>query len=129
MFDLMILFSSYRRMLFSGSFNFRSSIVHVARNSVFRSGILQTSRLEQYRQTLCCLPSLTTAKGEQERRGATEDKIRDLPHVDSLPFIVWIALVASGAERFTFYDVTKPRREFNNLLPQKHADVLIFLPP
>lgn len=69
------------------------------------------------------------AKSEQERRDATEDEIRDLPHVvDTLPFIVWIALVASGAERFTFYAVTTPWREFS-LLPQKHADVLIFLPP
>lgn len=90
MFDLMTVFSSYRRIFFfSDSFNFRFSIVHVARNSVFRFGILQPSRLEQYRPTLCCLPSLTMAKGEQERRDATEDEIRDLPHgVDSLPFIV-----------------------------------------
>lgn len=52
------------------------------------------------------------AKTEQEKRDATEDEIKNLPHVvDSLPFIVWIALVASGAERFTFYAVTTPWRQ------------------
>lgn len=49
---------------------------------------------------------------EQNRRDATEDEIRYLPQVvDSLPSIAWIALVASGAERFTFYAVTTPWRE------------------
>ncbi|KAF3407214.1 Peptide transporter PTR2 [Talaromyces pinophilus] len=50
---------------------------------------------------------------ERERRDATEDEIENLRHVvDSLPFIVWIALMASGAERFTFYAVTTPWQNY-----------------
>jgi POT family proton-dependent oligopeptide transporter len=53
-----------------------------------------------------------TSTNERERRDATDDEIRDLTHVvDSLPSIVWIALVASGAERFAFYALTAPWRE------------------
>lgn len=64
---------------------------------------------------------------EDEKRDATEDEVRNLRHViGSLPFIVWIALVASGAERFTFYAVTTPWRKFN-LWPQNHEDLLMFL--
>lgn len=48
---------------------------------------------------------------DYERRDATEDEINELPHVaDSISFIVWIALVVSGAERFLFYAATTPWR-------------------
>jgi proton-dependent oligopeptide transporter, POT family len=50
---------------------------------------------------------------EYERRDATEDETNNLRHVaDSLPGITWVALVVSGAERFTFYAVTTPWRKF-----------------
>lgn len=46
-----------------------------------------------------------------EKREASEDEIKNLRHVvDSVPFVVWVALVASAAERFTFYAVTTPWR-------------------
>lgn len=48
-----------------------------------------------------------------EKREATEDEVENLRHVvDSVPGVVWVALVAAGAERFTFYAVTTPWREF-----------------
>ncbi|KAK4866681.1 hypothetical protein LT330_008234 [Penicillium expansum] len=44
-----------------------------------------------------------------ERRDATEEEIKTLPHVvDSIPLIIWIALVAGELERFKFYAVTDP---------------------
>lgn len=60
---------------------------------------------------------------ERERRDATEDEIENLRHVvDSLPFIVWIALMASGAERFTFYAVTTPWRELSHCKEEEKKD-------
>jgi POT family proton-dependent oligopeptide transporter len=48
-----------------------------------------------------------------EDRAATEDEIKTLRHVvGSLPLVAWIALAVSGAERFTFYAVTTPWREY-----------------
>lgn len=45
------------------------------------------------------------------RRVATKEELETLPRVvDSLPVIVWIALVAGAAERFTFYAVSTPWR-------------------
>ncbi|KAJ5292132.1 hypothetical protein N7478_001383 [Penicillium angulare] len=47
------------------------------------------------------------------RRDATETEIKELPHVvDSIPFVVWIALVVSGAERFIFYAATTPWQNY-----------------
>lgn len=49
---------------------------------------------------------------QHERREATEDEVRDLRHVvDSLPLVVWVTLVASAAERFTFFAVKTPWRK------------------
>lgn len=78
------------------------------------------------------LLNLTTdkmPKNQDERRDATEEEIQNLRHVvDSLPFVVWIALIASGAERFTFYAVTTPWRKFwNQYLYIKHTHTEIFL--
>lgn len=48
------------------------------------------------------------------RREATLVEIESLPHVvDSVPFIVWVALVAGAAERFTFYAVSTPWRKLS----------------
>jgi hypothetical protein len=48
-----------------------------------------------------------------ERRDATEEEIQTLRHViDHLPFAVWIVAFAGAAERFTYYAVTAPWREF-----------------
>lgn len=45
------------------------------------------------------------------RRDATRDEIESLPHVvDDVPYIVWAALLAGAAERFTFYAITAPWR-------------------
>ncbi|KAH8692743.1 oligopeptide transporter [Talaromyces proteolyticus] len=56
---------------------------------------------------------MNTQPIEFEKRDATEDEVESLPHVvDSLPFVVWIALVAGGAERFTFYAVTTPWQNY-----------------
>lgn len=52
----------------------------------------------------------------QERRNATPEEIKTLPKVvDSLSFNVWIALLASAAERFSFYAVTTPWRKTQHL--------------
>lgn len=59
------------------------------------------------------MPSQPTVS---ERRDATEDEVKNLKHVvDSVPFAVWIALIASAAERFTFYAVSTPFRKANML--------------
>lgn len=51
---------------------------------------------------------------EQNRRNATAVEIETLLHVlDSVPFIVWVALVAGAAERFTFYAVASPWRKLS----------------
>lgn len=61
---------------------------------------------------------MPTRPTEYERREATEDEIRNLRHVvDSVPFVVWIALIASAAERFTFYAVSTPWRKYQALWP------------
>ncbi|OQD63785.1 hypothetical protein PENPOL_c009G00790 [Penicillium polonicum] len=50
---------------------------------------------------------------ERERRDATEDERKTLPHVvDSIPLVVWIALVAGALERFTYYAVTAPWQNY-----------------
>ncbi|KAI9035749.1 oligopeptide transporter [Aspergillus affinis] len=56
---------------------------------------------------------MNTQETERERRDATEDEVNILPHVvDSIPFIVWIALVAGTSERFTFYAVSAPWKNY-----------------
>ncbi|KAE8357813.1 hypothetical protein BDV27DRAFT_151002 [Aspergillus caelatus] len=53
---------------------------------------------------LTCKLIGTQGTAQYEIRDATEDGIKPLPHmVDSVPFIVWIALVAGASKRFTFY--------------------------
>lgn len=53
----------------------------------------------------------------EERRDATEDEIRTFPHVaDTISFNVWVALLASAAERFSFYAVTTPWRKMVAIL-------------
>lgn len=48
----------------------------------------------------------------EERRDATDEEIQTLPHVaDSISFNVGVALLASAAERFSFYAVTTPWRK------------------
>ncbi|OQD98299.1 hypothetical protein PENSOL_c009G01338 [Penicillium solitum] len=50
---------------------------------------------------------------ERDRRDATEDEVKTLPHVvDSIPIVVWIALVAGALERFTYYAVTAPWQNY-----------------
>ena len=54
---------------------------------------------------------------EGDRRDATAEEIETLPHVaDSLPLIVWVALVAGGAERFTYYAYSAPWRKVSTRL-------------
>ncbi|CEJ92610.1 hypothetical protein VHEMI08249 [[Torrubiella] hemipterigena] len=49
----------------------------------------------------------------EERRDASDEEIKSLPHVaDSIPFNVWVALLASGAERFSFYAVSTPWQNY-----------------
>ncbi|KAJ3482689.1 hypothetical protein NLG97_g7503 [Lecanicillium saksenae] len=49
----------------------------------------------------------------EERRDATEEEIKAFPHVaDSISFNVWVALLASAAERFSFYAVTTPWQNY-----------------
>lgn len=51
------------------------------------------------------------------RHEATEEEVKELRHVvDSVPFIVWVALVANATERFTFYAVTTPWRAYQKEL-------------
>ena len=48
-----------------------------------------------------------------ERRDATEEEIRSLPHVvDKIPVTVWVAESIGAAERFTYYGITAPWRTF-----------------
>lgn len=50
---------------------------------------------------------MDTQATEYERRDATEDDVKTLPHiVDPIPLAVWIALVAGALEGFTYYAVT-----------------------
>jgi hypothetical protein len=50
--------------------------------------------------------------GSDELRDASDEEIRDLRHIiDKVPRKVWIVLLASGAERFTFYVVSTPWRK------------------
>ncbi|KDB20058.1 hypothetical protein H109_07975 [Trichophyton interdigitale MR816] len=50
---------------------------------------------------------------QQERREATQDEVANLQHVaDSVPAVVWVALVAGAAERFTFYAATTPWQNY-----------------
>jgi POT family proton-dependent oligopeptide transporter len=54
---------------------------------------------------------MVTQQPEEGRRNATEEEIKDLPHVvDSVSVAVWVALIANATERFTFYAVTTPWR-------------------
>lgn len=46
-------------------------------------------------------------------RDATDEEINGLRHViDELPRKVWISLLVSGAERFTFYAASTPWRKY-----------------
>lgn len=46
-------------------------------------------------------------------KDATDEEINGLRHVvDQLPRKVWISLLVSGAERFTFYVVSTPWRKY-----------------
>lgn len=56
---------------------------------------------------------MVTQHPHDERRDATEEEIKDLPHVvDSVSRAVWVALIANATERFTFYAVTTPWRMY-----------------
>lgn len=45
-------------------------------------------------------------------RDATDEEIESLRHVvDKLPRKVWVSLIVSGAERFTYYTITTPWRK------------------
>jgi len=53
---------------------------------------------------------------EGDRRDLTAEEVKTLPHVaDSLPLIVLVALVAGGAERFTYYAYTAPWRKVSTM--------------
>lgn len=55
---------------------------------------------------------MDTSPEPNAKREATEDEIVNLQHVvDSVPAVVWVALVAAAAERFTFYAATTPWRK------------------
>ncbi|KAB8223433.1 POT family-domain-containing protein [Aspergillus novoparasiticus] len=46
-------------------------------------------------------------------RDATEEEIESLRHVvDKLPRKVWVSLIVSGAERFTYYTITTPWQNY-----------------
>ncbi|EFR02827.1 peptide transporter PTR2-A [Nannizzia gypsea CBS 118893] len=56
---------------------------------------------------------MDTSPAQNEKREATEDEIVNLEHVvDSVPGVVWVALVAAAAERFTFYAATTPWQNY-----------------
>lgn len=62
----------------------------------------------------CSFTVMNGQSSKEERREATETEIKELRHVvDSIPLVVWIALVASAAERFTFYAVSTPWRKWD----------------
>lgn len=55
---------------------------------------------------------MDTPQAQHEKREATQDEVANLQHVaDSVPAVVWVALVAGAAERFTFYAATTPWRK------------------
>jgi proton-dependent oligopeptide transporter, POT family len=50
--------------------------------------------------------------GSHSLRDATEEEIASLRHVvDKLPRKVWVSLLVSGAERFTYYTISTPWRK------------------
>ncbi|KMP09483.1 peptide transporter PTR2-A [Coccidioides immitis RMSCC 2394] len=56
---------------------------------------------------------MDTQPTQYEKREATEDEVENLRHVvDTVPGVVWVALVAAAAERFTFYAVTAPWQNY-----------------
>ncbi|KAM5485498.1 peptide transporter ptr2 [Microsporum canis] len=56
---------------------------------------------------------MDTSPEQNAKREATEDEIVNLQHVvDSVPAVVWVALVAAAAERFTFYAATTPWQNY-----------------
>ncbi|CAI7611404.1 unnamed protein product [Penicillium crustosum] len=60
---------------------------------------------------------MDTQATEYERRDATEDDVKTLPHVvDSIPLAVWIALVAGALEGFTLVEPDSQAR-WKRLLP------------
>ncbi|KAI0969730.1 PTR2-domain-containing protein [Xylaria arbuscula] len=66
----------------------------------------------------------------EERREATAEEIKTLPHiVDTIPFTVWVAFVASAMERFTFYAVKTPWREVTATTISNAFAFLTFLSP
>lgn len=47
-----------------------------------------------------------------ESRDATDEEVASLRHViDKLPRKVWVSLMVSGAERFTYYSISTPWRK------------------
>lgn len=51
--------------------------------------------------------------GSLSPRDATDEEIGSLRHVvDKLPRKVWVSLLVSGAERFTYYTITTPWRKY-----------------
>lgn len=66
--------------------------------------------------------AFTASRGET--RDATEEEIKNLQHVvdDKLPRTVWIALVISAVERFTFWAVTTPWRK-NSKTPFRYPQL------
>ncbi|DAA72886.1 TPA_exp: hypothetical protein A8136_5330 [Trichophyton benhamiae CBS 112371] len=61
---------------------------------------------------------MDTPQAQHEKREATQDEVANLQHVaDSVPAVVWVALVAGAAERFTFYAATTPWPLFVTSLP------------
>ncbi|KMU78476.1 peptide transport protein PTR2 [Coccidioides immitis RMSCC 3703] len=66
---------------------------------------------------------MDTQPTQYEKREATEDEVENLRHVvDTVPGVVWVALVAAAAERFTFYAVTAPWLLFVTSLPYVTKD-------
>ena len=54
----------------------------------------------------------STSEDDHTPRDATEEEIKSLRHVvDTIPRIVWVALMVGAAERFTYYGVSAPWRK------------------
>lgn len=67
-------------------------------------------------------PTSASKRDDDELSDATDEEIKNLRHVvDKLPRKVWVALIASGAERFTYYVISTPWRKWWTQTDQRYC--------
>jgi hypothetical protein len=60
-------------------------------------------------------PTSTSDLATSIRRDATQAEVDSLPHIaDTVPFTAWAVILAGAAERFTYFGIISPWREFSS---------------